>query len=356
MFRYFTLLCCVLLMGCVDADLDFNTQEVRFTNEKDGVVLVGELVTPEGEGPFPGVVLVAGSGEMDRDQSFQGHKFFKDVAIYLAQRGIASLRYDKRGVGESGGSFAEATLGLFAQDAAAAFKYLSKQAKIGQVGFIGQSEGGEVAPLAAREVKECAFMVLMAPPANPLDITMTKQMVAHMRANYFPQSQIVKQTALEQQIWRYIKNGDDLQQIEQNVLSLIRRTHQDNYYLREVANADLEEAFLNETTFFVNRLNHDYFKTYKDFEFYADIDCPVFAITGDKDLFVVYPEEFELLKTKLKASKSPSVTFKVYPNLNHLFQVCETGLFEEVKDIPTSIEKQVVVDIANWIKIQEQTN
>ena len=70
----------------------------------DGVKLAGRLVLPEGEGPFPAALLVSGSGAQDRDETLFGHKPFWIIADYLARRGIATLRLDDRGFGESQGN------------------------------------------------------------------------------------------------------------------------------------------------------------------------------------------------------------------------------------------------------------
>lgn len=83
--------------------------------------LAGELVLPTGEGPFPSVLLVAGSGPQTRDEKVAGHRPFLVLSDHLARAGIASFRHDKRGVGQSGGDFASASISDFAQDAGAAF-------------------------------------------------------------------------------------------------------------------------------------------------------------------------------------------------------------------------------------------
>ena len=121
------------------------------------------------------------------------------------------------------------------------------------------------------------------------------------------------------------------------------------YYLKGTNEEDLESEIQGQVDWFVNSINFDYFKKYIDHEFFSDIKCPVFAITGDKDLFVVYPEEFDLIKSQLSSNKDYTNSFKVYPNVNHLFQTCETGLYEEVSQITETLNEQVMADIAEWI-------
>ena len=339
----------IILLVCCKRQQNFTVEEVIVKNKVDTISLAGNLTLPPGEGPFTGVVLVAGSGEIDRDETFQGHQFFKVLAEYLAENGIASYRYDKRGVGESSGIFKEVILEDFVSDAHAALKYLNSHPKISRVGFIGHSEGGMVAPMAAAIDDTCKFLVLKAPPAFSIDRTFTKQMEAHLEVKEVPVQEIRKQAEIEEEIWKIIKNGNNLEQIKIRVEALIRENLKDFYYLKGTKEKDLESEISSQVNWFVNALNFDYFKKYNDHEFYSNIKCPVFALTGDKDLFVVYPEEFNLIKSQLSSNTTNENTFKIYPNLNHMFQTCETGLYEEVGQLPETMNKQVLSDIADWI-------
>lgn len=138
--------------------------------------LAGELVLPAGEGPFPAVLLVAGSGPQSRDEEVAGHRPFLVLSDFLAKAGYASFRYDKRGVGQSGGDFATATISDFAEDAGAAFDVLAAMPEIdnGRIAMLGHSEGGLTAPLAARG-RNVAALVLLAGPGVPIDALLRLQ-------------------------------------------------------------------------------------------------------------------------------------------------------------------------------------
>ena len=101
---------------------------------------------PNGKGPFPAALLITGSGPEDRDETVFGHKPFLVLADSLARRGVAVLRVDDRGVGDSTGSDA-ATIGDLAGDAHAAVAFLRTRQEIaaGKIGLIGHSEGGRCA-------------------------------------------------------------------------------------------------------------------------------------------------------------------------------------------------------------------
>jgi len=134
-----------------------------------GAVLAGTLTVPVGEGPHPGIVIVQGSGALDRH--------FESISqgIYLSL-GFAVLAFDKRGVGASTGLFpgelaTPSSIGIQADDAAAVARFLMAQPGIDarQVGFDGNSQGGWVAPLAAEKVPGLRFAILIASPAVTTD-------------------------------------------------------------------------------------------------------------------------------------------------------------------------------------------
>lgn len=145
----------------------YDEQEVVFENSADGVRLAGTLTLPQSQGPFPVVVLLHGSGPLDRDLTMANHKPFLVWADYLTRQGIAVLRFDKRSAGKSTGDYNSSTVEDFANDALAGVEYLKTRKEINstQMGLIGFSEGGLTAPLTASKSKDIGFIVLMAAPA-----------------------------------------------------------------------------------------------------------------------------------------------------------------------------------------------
>ncbi len=95
----------------------YDSEEVKFRNGKAGITLAGTLTIPEGNGTFPAEILITGIGPQNRDEEIMGHKPFAVIADYLTRNGIAVLRYDDRGVGQSEGNYASATSAYLATDA-----------------------------------------------------------------------------------------------------------------------------------------------------------------------------------------------------------------------------------------------
>jgi dienelactone hydrolase len=136
------------------------------------VMLVGRLRLPSGEGPFPVVVWVHGSGQTTRDEALPLHNL-------LVEAGIAVFSYDKRGVGESEGAYSEVTagqgnalLGLLAADAAAAADFVATQERIdtAHIGFFGASQAGWIVPQAALLTENVSFISLLSGPTVSVGI------------------------------------------------------------------------------------------------------------------------------------------------------------------------------------------
>jgi hypothetical protein len=126
-------------------------RDVHFDNLAAHNQLAGTLSLPRGEGPFPAVVLISGTGQNTRDEDVWGHKVFSVLADALTREGLAVLRYDKRGVGGSSGNYDAATTADFTSDAEAAVTWLKTQSQIdaNRIGVLGHSEGGIIAPTVA---------------------------------------------------------------------------------------------------------------------------------------------------------------------------------------------------------------
>ena len=117
-------------------------EEISFTDAKTGIVFAGTLTLPQGQQQFPAVVLVSGSGPQTRDEALLGHKPFLVIADYLTRQGVAVLRYDDRGIAGSKGVFTTATTLDFADDAEAAFHFLTTDKRIdaNRIGIIGHRQ------------------------------------------------------------------------------------------------------------------------------------------------------------------------------------------------------------------------
>ena len=153
----------------------YQEENVTFENAKDNISLAGTLTLPNTGDVHPVAILITGSGPQNRDQAVFGHKSFWVLADHLTRQGITVLRYDDRGVNESTGSFSEATTADFATDVKSAIDYLKTRSDIDptQIGLVGHSEGGIIAPMVAANSKDVGFMVMANFACDVLEIINT---------------------------------------------------------------------------------------------------------------------------------------------------------------------------------------
>ena len=146
----------------------YQVEEVSFLNkDANNIKLAGTLTLPPGIKNPPVAVLISGSGPQNRNEELLNHRPFLVLADHLTKNGIAVLRYDDRGVGESEGNYGNATSEDLATDAAAAVAYLKSRSDVdgNKIGLIGHSEGGLIAPMVIADYQDdVAFFISLAGP------------------------------------------------------------------------------------------------------------------------------------------------------------------------------------------------
>lgn len=149
-----------------DSELPIIQEKIQFMNEDAKVMLYGTLSLP-GEGKFPAILFIPGSGSVCRRNN---HRFFKELALRCARMGVASLEFDKRGCGESEGDFLSSTTLDFASDAQAAIRFLAERPEIKRekIGIFGHSEGGLIAAIVGSSDAPINFIMLYGAPGMPL--------------------------------------------------------------------------------------------------------------------------------------------------------------------------------------------
>lgn len=162
------------------------TESVTIESSVDGTVLAGSLHLPGGTESTPGVVLLGVAGPNDRHLSFGDLAPFRVIAEYLQSQGVAVLTLDDRGIGGSGGNWAEASYELYASDALDALQALEATDRIDpeRTGFLGLSEGSAIAMMAAARAPERVdFLVLGSPPGLGGEEALRAQFEASLAMN-----------------------------------------------------------------------------------------------------------------------------------------------------------------------------
>jgi fermentation-respiration switch protein FrsA (DUF1100 family) len=328
----------------------YREEEVSYTNDRAGITIAGTLTLPAGEGPFPAALLISGSGAQDRDETVFGHKPFLVMADYLTRRGIAVLRVDDRGVGGTGGSLSDSTTQDLARDALAGVSYLRSRPEIdsGKVGLVGHSEGGLIAPLAAAESENVAFIVLMAGPGLPGEEILYLQSELISRAEGTGEEEIEKNLAQQRRIYDILKKGGDREAMEKT----LRRMYEEDMAAlsdQERKESELSEAQLEGQ---LEQLLSNWFRfflTYDPRPTLERVRCPVLAVIGEKDLQVPPKENLSEIEKALKAGGNPDYTLKEFKGLNHMFQTAVSGAVTEYGRIEETMAPEALSFIGDWI-------
>jgi pimeloyl-ACP methyl ester carboxylesterase len=318
----------------------YTAQDVAFDDAAAHVRLAGTLTLPPGPGPFPAVVLVAGSGPNTRDEPILGHKPFLVLADYLTRHGVAVLRYDKRGVGGSSGDYAAATSQDFADDAAAAAAWLRRQPSIdaAHVGLIGHSEGGIIAPMVAARDPKIAFVVLLAGSGvNGADLLLEQgRLIA--KAAGAPDAAVAANAEVQRQIFAIVRAEKD-----PAVAAVKLKAVVDAF----AAAHGLPPAGLETQAIAGNSPWFRYFYDYDPAPTLAKLRCPVLALNGSKDLQV--PPAQNLPPIRAALAHNPDAEVDELPGLNHLFQTADTGALGEYARIEETMAPSVLEKVTAWI-------
>lgn len=320
----------------------YTTEEVTFTNPDGNAVLHGTLTLPEGfkaGGATPVVLMVTGSGQQNRDEEVFGHKPFMVIADYLARNGIASLRYDDRGVGKSTGDAADATTLDNMKDALAGLEFLRKDGRFGKTGILGHSEGGTIAFMIGGRHREAVdFIVSMAGSAVRGDMLLVEQNRQTLSASGVPQAMCDDYCRLLAAAFAYrIKNGTP-EKAATTVDSLASAT---KAVLPAEAKQNVAKVLETSAPWL------DFFMAYDPHEDITRIECPVMALNGSRDTQVSAAMNLGALRKALPANAK--TTIREYDGLNHLFQHCTTGSVNEYSRIEETFSPEVMHDIAVWI-------
>jgi hypothetical protein len=318
---------------------NYHIEEVTFVNEKEGNTLAGTLTIPEGEGPFPAMVLVSGSGQQDRDEELMNHRPFWVIADYCALHGIAVLRYDDRGIGGSDGEVDNATSMDFSYDAEAAFDYLRNRKEINasKVGILGHSEGGVINFMVAARRPEVAFLVSLAGPSvNGIEV-LKEQQAAILRASGMSEEAIQFSSNANAQLFDIIEASNDRVEAD----SLMRQLLKGWGYNEELTEQTVEQMASPWMYYFLK---------YDPTEAIVKTNCPALLLNGSKDLQVIASQSLPGYEKIIAEHGKTNLTLRELPDLNHLFQHCETGSPNEYFEIEETISPEVLELIVEFVK------
>ena len=301
-------------------------EEVSFTN--GNAVLKGTLVLPEGcSRKTPVLIMVTGSGLQNRDEEIFEHKPFAVIADVLARAGIATLRYDDRGFGESTGDIISCTTEDLKNDALAGINLLRE--RFDKVGVIGHSEGGTISLMLAAE-KKADFIVSLAGMVISGKETLLWQNRVSLIAAGIPEKTVDNYCQALEEAYDAIIGGKPLP---------------------SASKYDLPAALAQNYGAAIMQLHTPYMKYFLALDvrpLLSNVACPVLALNGTKDTQVEYERNLGALRSGLPAN--PKNSLEVVDGVNHLFQHCATGAFTEYRDIEETFAPEALEKMVQWLQ------
>jgi uncharacterized protein len=335
------------------APFPYKSEDLKFGNYKDNVILSGTLTMPEAGENFPAVILVSGSGAQNRNEELMGHKPFLVIADYLTRNGFAVLRYDDRGSFESTGDFSKATTFDLANDAEAAFNYLKTRKEINpeKIGIMGHSEGGIIAPIIAARNPEIALIVMLAGPGLKGSEILLLQQQAIGKVNGISEIELKNNHDLNNALFSLIdKNKNPValrflltDYLKESVNKLPALKVPEGMSKDEFIEMQLKQIL---TPWMLEFIRFNPAPTLEK------VKCPVLALIGSKDLQVPAKENIPALITASKKGGNEKAIVKELDGLNHLFQNCNTGSPAEYSTIEETFAPDALKLITDWLKKQ----
>lgn len=300
-------------------------EEISFNN--GDAILKGTLVLPKGlTRNTPVLIMVTGSGFQNRDEEIFEHKPFAVIANALARAGIASLRYDDRGFGESKGDVVNCTTEDFKNDVLAGIQLL--RSRFEKVGVIGHSEGGTIALMLAAENK-ADFIVSLAGMVVSGKETLLWQNRFALAAASVPSETIDLYCKALDEVFDAIINGTTMPSASK-------------YNLPDSLAQNLAAATMQLQTPYIR-----HFLALDSRPVLGNITCPVLALNGTKDMQVEHESNLGALRSGLPESSKNKV--ETVEGVNHLFQHCKTGMPAEYRDIEETIAPEVLEKMVLWL-------
>ena len=303
----------------------YTTEEVSFAN--GDYILSGTLTLPEGYSrKTPVLIMVTGSGQQNRDEELFDHKPFAVIADALARAGLATLRYDDRGFGDSSAKPMEWTTEDFKSDALAGLELLRK--RFNKVGVLGHSEGGTIAMMIAAENK-ADFIVSLAGMAISGAETLLWQNRVALKGLGFTDEQVEPYCKMLETAFYVRVNGG-------------RMPNPDDY--------NVPESLMQNYWAVVAQIQMPYMIHFLSLDarsILGNVTCPVLALNGSKDNQVDYESNLNAIRNGLPTNSKNCI--ETIDGVNHLFQHCKTGQVPEYRTIEETFAPEVLEIIVKWM-------
>lgn len=335
----------------------YASTDIKISVAKGHVMVYGTVTTPDTSKTHPAIILISGSGPQDRDGSIGNHHMFHILADTFTKMGFVVLRCDDRGAGYTTGNpsvLRRTTTADQADDVVEFMNFLKTLPYVdtAQIGLLGHSEGGMIAPMVAASGAHVAFMMILAGPGqtgreisnfqNELALKNAgmkkRQLNSYMKLHNLLVDGILKsadttafKTAFDSALLIWKHNGST---------ALLRR------HILHSAKGK-RQLYQQYSGLLVPWWK--YFISYNPVPALQKLNMPVLALNGSKDNQVIPHPNLDIIRDSVSASEKPKVTIVELPGLNHLFQTCKSCDLKEYFTLEETIAPAALNAMVNWL-------
>lgn len=334
------------------AEIPYTEEEVTVPSGEH--TLAGTLTRPPGDGPFPALILVTGSGGQNRNEELPGildYAPFAEIADRLTREGFIVLRYDDRGIGGSTGDFDTATTVDFADDAHAALAFLRARADVDatRTGILGHSEGGLIVGMVGASDPDLAFAVSVAGTGVLGYDLIIEQAVRITAASDMPAETVEKVRTQQTQVMDLVRAGDTVA-LEAYMRQIMEESYNEMPQEQRDALGPKEQVLNERLALQVAGLAspwYTFFLNYDPATDWSKVTAPTLLIFGELDMQV--PPDQNRAPLEAALAGNPDVTVALMPSANHLFQKATTGTPSEYATLPGNLMPELLDTLAEWL-------
>ncbi len=332
--------------------MPYRQEEVTFVNSD--VSLAGTLTLPKRSGRHPAVVLLHGSGPVNRDHEAFGMKSFRIIADHFTRKGIAVLRYDSRGVGCSTGEVFLYTISDISEDALAAVRYLKTRDDMNhaQIGLCGHSQGGIVAPLAATRSEDVAFIICISGIGSTGEESFFAQNEAVARAEGATKEEIAENSRTLEMFISLVRKGASETEMRPVIVRMVRNQMALTSRNEKKEGGGTEKEIEAKISCVLTTYNSPWFRSFLDYDakrVLERVKCPGLLLFGGLDLQVPVKMHSKAIVSALEIGGNDDYVMKIFPKANHLFLQARTGSPSEYGDLAKEFVPGFLEFMSDWI-------
>ena len=340
--------------------MTYAEEEVTFVNGE--ITLAGTLTLPAAPAKHPAVVLLQGSGPMNRDEEVFGLNPFVIIADFFARHGIAVLRYDSRGVGGSTGAAFQYTLSDVAGDALAAVRYLMARSDVdsSRIGLCGHSQGGIVAPMCAARSEDVAFIICISGIGNTGEENFLAQTRLVAETDGATEDEVENRIQSVKRIADLVRDGASRAELEPEVVRMVQAQMSPKSEEEEITRSD-EDLYVDsdmdddpaaEVNCHLTLFSSPWFRSFLDHNpqpVLESVKCPALLIFGGFDRQVPPEMNREAMVGALKRGGNNDYYVTTFPTANHVFQSAKTGSPAEYGTLGEEFVPGFLELMSDWI-------